>query len=90
MNFNNRMSFQGENVPHTCVKLEELYENDGDVLTNVQSDDVALLPYSSGTVGLSKGVQLTHNNVVSNLYQMSAPEFRIHLETDGNTFQLIS
>ncbi|XP_021344841.1 probable 4-coumarate--CoA ligase 1, partial [Mizuhopecten yessoensis] len=32
-------------------------------------NDVALLPYSSGTSGLPKGVMLTHMNVVSNLQQ---------------------
>lgn len=28
--------------------------------------DIAMLPYSSGTTGLSKGVKLSHKNVVSN------------------------
>ena len=32
-------------------------------------DDVVVLPYSSGTTGLSKGVMLTHRNLVSNLAQ---------------------
>jgi acyl-CoA synthetase (AMP-forming)/AMP-acid ligase II len=34
--------------------------------------DVAALPYSSGTTGLSKGVMLTHRNLVANLIQISA------------------
>ncbi|WP_448625818.1 AMP-binding protein [Geodermatophilus sp. URMC 64] len=34
--------------------------------------DVALLPYSSGTTGLPKGVQLTHRNVVANVVQTEA------------------
>lgn len=34
-------------------------------------DDLAALPYSSGTTGLSKGVMLTHGNLTVNLLQMS-------------------
>jgi len=35
----------------------------------VDLDDVVVLPYSSGTTGLSKGVMLTHRNLVSNIEQ---------------------
>ena len=35
----------------------------------VSPDDVVVLPYSSGTTGLSKGVMLTHGNHVSNTLQ---------------------
>jgi 4-coumarate--CoA ligase len=38
----------------------------------VSPDDVVALPYSSGTTGLSKGVVLTHRNLVSNLEQTAA------------------
>src|SRR5215831_6447418 len=34
--------------------------------------DVLVLPYSSGTVGLSKGVMLTHRNLVANIAQTLA------------------
>jgi acyl-CoA synthetase (AMP-forming)/AMP-acid ligase II len=34
--------------------------------------DVVALPYSSGTTGFSKGVMLTHRNLVANLVQTSA------------------
>ncbi|WP_255426240.1 4-coumarate--CoA ligase family protein [Pseudonocardia sp. C8] len=34
------------------------------------ADDTAVLPYSSGTTGLAKGVVLTHRNLVANLCQL--------------------
>jgi acyl-CoA synthetase (AMP-forming)/AMP-acid ligase II len=36
---------------------------------DIGADDIASLPYSSGTTGLSKGVMLTHRNLVANLLQ---------------------
>jgi acyl-CoA synthetase (AMP-forming)/AMP-acid ligase II len=35
-------------------------------------EDLVALPYSSGTTGFSKGVMLTHRNLVANLVQTSA------------------
>jgi acyl-CoA synthetase (AMP-forming)/AMP-acid ligase II len=34
------------------------------------AEDLAVLPYSSGTTGLPKGVMLTHRNLVANLVQV--------------------
>ena len=42
----------------------------------VDGEDLAALPYSSGTTGLPKGVQLTHRNLVANVLQMH-PVIRI-------------
>ncbi|MEU9130454.1 4-coumarate--CoA ligase family protein [Kitasatospora sp. NPDC048540] len=36
------------------------------------AEDVAVLPYSSGTTGLPKGVMLTHRSIASNLAQVDA------------------
>jgi acyl-CoA synthetase (AMP-forming)/AMP-acid ligase II len=36
---------------------------------DVDAEEVAVLPYSSGTTGLMKGVMLTHRNLVANLAQ---------------------
>ncbi|MEZ5144571.1 MAG: 4-coumarate--CoA ligase family protein [Acidimicrobiales bacterium] len=36
-------------------------------------DDVVVLPYSSGTTGLSKGVMLTNRNLVANIAQVMVP-----------------
>jgi 4-coumarate--CoA ligase len=39
----------------------------------VAGDDVVALPYSSGTTGSSKGVMLTHRNLVANIAQLLGP-----------------
>jgi len=39
----------------------------------VAADDVVCMPYSSGTTGLSKGVMLTHRNLVANVAQVLGP-----------------
>jgi acyl-CoA synthetase (AMP-forming)/AMP-acid ligase II len=38
-------------------------------------EDLVVLPYSSGTTGLAKGVMLTHRNLVANLCQFIAYDF---------------
>ncbi|CAK1543171.1 unnamed protein product [Leptosia nina] len=49
-------------------------DHDAD-LPDVDANDVCLIPYSSGTTGLPKGVMLTHKNLVSNLKQVQTPKF---------------
>jgi 4-coumarate--CoA ligase len=49
-------------------------------LPYIDTGNVAVLPYSSGTTGLPKGVMLTHKNLVANLHQgmhTSINRFRI-------------
>jgi 4-coumarate--CoA ligase len=56
--------------------VPELSELMGDPLADqvpTGPDDVVVLPYSSGTTGLSKGVMLTHQNLVANILQTTAP-----------------
>lgn len=43
-------------------------------LPNSNADDVCLIPYSSGTTGMPKGVMLTHKNLVTNLKQVQVPK----------------
>lgn len=56
--------------------------------TEFSSNDIALLPYSSGTTGIPKGVVLTHRNCVANLEQCKHPAFVNHIPTSGIKFSL--
>lgn len=49
-----------------------LLDNDGEPpeVTIDAKEDLIVLPYSSGTTGLPKGVKLTHYNLVANLCQL--------------------
>jgi 4-coumarate--CoA ligase len=52
--------------------LTDLFGEPLDEQVPVDPNDVVVLPYSSGTTGLSKGVMLTHHNLVANLVQTGA------------------
>ena len=47
------------------------------MLTTTQ---VFLLPYSSGTTGVAKGVELTHGNLTAQMAQYLHPRFRVFQE----------
>src|SRR4051794_3048716 len=57
--------------------IDELLDGDpgdGAPDTPAGPDDLVALPYSSGTTGLSKGVMLTHRNLVANILQGTAQQ----------------
>ncbi|MDQ0898659.1 MULTISPECIES: long-chain fatty acid--CoA ligase [unclassified Paenibacillus] len=50
------------------------------ICVDVKADeDIALLQYTGGTTGISKGVMLTHTNLIANTYQTSHWCYRIRL-----------
>ena len=56
-----------------CETFQKLLDDDGSCYPDVEFNprvDVATMPYSSGTTGLSKGVMTTHYNFLANLMQL--------------------
>lgn len=56
----------GDHIPFTDLLASEPFTGSPAI---DPADDVVVLPYSSGTTGLPKGVMLTHRNLVANLAQ---------------------
>lgn len=60
-------------VDDSVLRLEELAANTGGGVPPVSIDlenDVAVFQYTGGTTGVSKGVMLTHKNLVANAWQV--------------------
>jgi len=63
----------GGEAPAGTVSLDAVMGQGVDVLPPIsfRPDDLAALPFSSGTTGVSKGVMLTQRNLVCNTFQFS-------------------
>ncbi|KAK3908639.1 putative 4-coumarate--CoA ligase 3, partial [Frankliniella fusca] len=57
---------------------------EGVSLPRSRSEDIAILPFSSGTTGMPKGVMLSHGQLVSNLAMCMHPDFRFARYTRGD------
>ncbi|XP_055613446.1 probable 4-coumarate--CoA ligase 1 [Uranotaenia lowii] len=81
------------NVTENVFGFEQLLLEDHKVeLPTVDPDETAILPYSSGTTGMPKGVKLSHNNLVANLAQGSHPEMNKYCrpEFEGYTETILT
>ncbi|XP_015113043.1 4-coumarate--CoA ligase-like 7 [Diachasma alloeum] len=71
-----------EPVPSGAINFRDLvndrieeFEKTGKHTGVDDKNDTALMPYSSGTTGVPKGVELTHRNIIANLTQMKHLEY---------------
>ena len=59
-----------------CISFDQLSSDDGSLWSELEKlefhpkQDVVVIPYSSGTTGLPKGVLLTHYNIMANFMQL--------------------
>ena len=54
---------------------------------NFDPNKTVMLPYSSGTTGLPKGVMLSTKNIVSNICQQTSPELKFVDQATGSFHQ---
>lgn len=47
---------------------------DGSEIAPPEPSDIAFMPFSSGTTGLPKSTQLTHQNLISSITQQCHPD----------------
>lgn len=69
------------------IAYAQLLEDSGSCFSLVtvnSKEDLAILPYSSGTSGLPKGVMLTHHNIIANVLQLEHPEL-INYREEGTS-----
>ncbi|XP_044749008.1 4-coumarate--CoA ligase 1-like [Coccinella septempunctata] len=79
---------EGQATPSGAINFAEFIREkiEVDDRNHISHEDIAFMPYSSGTTGLPKGVLLTHSNMLSNLAQLDVPGLN-YLEESTNDHQ---
>ena len=70
------------------VSFAQLLETSAASLPRLSVDaakDTAVIPFSSGTTGLPKGVMLSHRNLIANVAQMCTHEDMLQLGSDSES-----
>jgi len=62
----------GKTAPSGVERFDDLASETGSISVPAGMDDLAVLPYTSGTTGFPKGVMLTHRNLTANQQQFFA------------------
>ncbi|HEV8469936.1 MAG TPA: AMP-binding protein [Candidatus Limnocylindria bacterium] len=62
----------GQSAPSGVERFDDLVAEAGSVSVRTGMEDLAALPYTSGTTGFPKGVMLTHANLTANQQQFFA------------------
>ncbi|XP_008557378.1 uncharacterized protein LOC103578173 [Microplitis demolitor] len=78
-------------IPEGCINFKDFigkgieeFEKTGQRTEQNTETDTVILPYSSGTTGLPKGVELTHRNIVANIFQVRVKELTTSEEAIGD------
>lgn len=78
-------------IPQNVINFHELVNENFDMedVRDVKPDDIAVLPYSSGTTGLPKGVELMHRNLVAQMMQIGVEGIKTLEDATGINSTLI-